>query len=203
MKRLTIALPERLFDLLERMARAAGARTDDLVTDLVVDALLIKEKKEVDSDSASGVPAPEVLQTPSSSLRGPDTWHSGPSQVSPVSSTFSVKDAFPERSPATILKTQRFVDEALSYRGVRAFKNKDGIGFDPNFVFIERVYSEEDGFSVSFYGSPEDFARHGLNVLPGRGASYSRFKVKADHDLNLAIKALHISASMHHLTQRD
>lgn len=96
----------------------------------------------------------------------------------------------------TIQQAQTSVDAALDYRGVRAFKNDGGIGFDPNFIFIERVYTKEVGFAASFYGPPSAFDDYHISMLPGRGNSYSRLKVKSDQDLKVALKALHISAHL-------
>ncbi|MDB4438095.1 hypothetical protein N9195_00740, partial [bacterium] len=89
-----------------------------------------------------------------------------------------------------------FVDTALDYEGVTAFSSGKGkgIGFDPNFVFIESVYSTQTGFLASFYGRPEKFGDYGITMEPGRGESYSRYKIKSSQDLDVALKALHISA---------
>ena len=72
-----------------------------------------------------------------------------------------------------------------------------GIGFDPNFVFIERIYTENEGFIASFYGTIDVFRQYGHELEPGRAPdSYSRLRVKSVDLLDRALKCLHISANL-------
>jgi hypothetical protein len=84
----------------------------------------------------------------------------------------------------SIAFAQAFVDEALSLPGVQAFPTSRGVGFKPNFVFVEYLMSRggKAGIGVSFYGEPP---RH-VNPPPilKRGIpSYSRAKVYSESDL--------------------
>ena len=68
---------------------------------------------------------------------------------------------------------------------VRAFKNRRGIGFEPNFVFIEYLMSRSrsGGIGVSFYGGPD---RHSNPppILRKGIPSYSRAKIYSHSDLD-------------------
>jgi len=94
------------------------------------------------------------------------TWQGDVSQ-SARSEQFSVSRYFSGVPARSLEWSQKFVDEALSYRNIRAFHNEPGIGFDPNFVFIERVYTENEGFIASFYGTVDEFRQYGHEVEPG------------------------------------
>ena len=124
------------------------------------------------------------------------TWRRDVSQGT-RSEQFSVNRYFGGSPSRSVAWSQRFVDEALLYRDVRAFHNEPGVGFDPNFVFIERVYTENEGFIASFYGTIDIFKQYGHEVEPGRAPeSYSRLRVKSADLLDRALKCLHISANL-------
>jgi hypothetical protein len=74
------------------------------------------------------------------------------------------------------------LDEALELTGVRAFKSNRGIGFEPNFVFIEYLRERvPGGVGLSFYGEPE---RHQNKLIEARRtASYSRALVRTPAEL--------------------
>ena len=124
------------------------------------------------------------------------TWRRDVSQGTRLEQ-FSVSRYFLGAPTRSVEWSQKFVDEALSYRDVRAFHNEPGVGFDPNFVFIERVYTENEGFIASFYGTVDIFKQYGHEVEPGRAPeSYSRLRVKSADLLDRALKCLHISANL-------
>ena len=124
------------------------------------------------------------------------TWPGNVGQ-STRSEQFSVSQYFSGAPARSVEWSQKFVDEALSYLDVRAFHNIPGIGFDPNFVFIERVYTENEGFIASFYGTIDVFRQYGHEVEPERTPdSYSRLRVKSADLLDRALKCLHISANL-------
>jgi hypothetical protein len=124
------------------------------------------------------------------------TWQGSPRQTTSAQNAFSVRSHFSFAPQASTDWAQQFVDACLSYESVRAFVNEGGIGFDPNFVFIERVYTEEEGFAASFYGTPDEFAKYGHQLQPGRSNSYSRLRVKSSSVLEQALKCVHISANL-------
>jgi hypothetical protein len=130
---------------------------------------------------------------------GVTTWQAEPRQKTSPQSSFSVRSHFSFAPRASTDWTQQFVDVCLLYVGVRAFVNEGGVGFDPNFVFIERVYTEEEGFAASYYGAPEEFAKYGHQLQPGRSNSYSRLRVKTPEALARAIRCAHISAKLRDL----
>jgi hypothetical protein len=117
-------------------------------------------------------------------------------------SFFQVQGRFPGVSSYSVKWAQEFVNAALSYNGTKAFQNDQGVGFEPNFVFIERIYTREDGFIASFYGPPRKFYDAGIHVEPGRSRSYSRLRVKSTSDLNVALRALELSAKFKGLTRK-
>ena len=156
--------------------------------------------------SNDAVPASEPQVTPSVTQTPPEPTTAPPPQselsgIAPSrpTSTFRCAGKFPGASHYSLEWAQQFVDAALRYDGVSALQNEAGVGFSPNFVFIERVYTQDEGFAASFYGSPTDFQRHGLTVEPGRYASYSRYKVKSRRDLEVALRCIPISARAHGL----
>lgn len=172
MKSISIKLSERVFEELKRIAKTAEVPVDDLTTDIVVDAVFAG-RSSGKGDFADDAPAIH-LQESSTAFRAKsvtgreaeDTRHGTQRYRSPVANGFSVAGEFPDREKITVDQAQKFVDAALDYENVRAFKNDEGIDFDANFVFIERVYSKETGFSASFYGRPEKFSDYGTG--PGR-----------------------------------
>jgi hypothetical protein len=125
------------------------------------------------------------------------TWQAAPQRSAQTTHPFLVRSHFAHAPRLSVEWSQRFVDAALSYEGVRAFFNDPGVGFEPNFVFIERVYTEHDGFIASFYGATEQFRRYGHEVEPGRAAhTWSRIRVRSPELLERALKCLHISANL-------
>jgi hypothetical protein len=149
------------------------------------------------------VSLPEELTLTSERLHPPQTsatWQAEAQRAGSMEVGFSVRSHFVHAPRLSVEWSQQFVEAALSYDGVKAFVNGPGIGFDPNFVFIERVYTEDNGFIASFYGSVEQFRRYSLELEPGRTpASYSRLRVKSPELLQRALKCLHVSANLRDL----
>lgn len=149
------------------------------------------------------ISSPEELTLTSEPIRPPQTsatWQAEAQRTVAMEAGFSVCSHFVHAPRLSVDWSQQFVEAALSYEGVKAFVNGPGIGFDPNFVFIERVYTEDDGFIGSFYGTVEQFRRYSLELEPGRTpASYSRLRVKSAELLQRALKCVHISANLRDL----
>jgi hypothetical protein len=95
---------------------------------------------------------------------------------------FRVADSFRGLPQYSVEFAQTIVDEALRITGVRAFKSNRGVGFQPNFVFIEYLRERAPGgIGLSFYGGPE---RHQNKLIrEGRTPSYSRALVRTPTEL--------------------
>jgi hypothetical protein len=168
MREIKLRIPDPIFTSLAALANAK----QHSVEDLAIDVLTALVHRPVPNDAS-----------PEGELNKPIKH-------------FDVREYFSFAPEGSQRRTQIFVDAALSYIGVSAFANDCGIGFSPNFIFIERVYTEEfEGFYASFGCSPEDFSRYGIQVENGRRHQWSRLKVKSDGDLEIAIKCLHIAAN--------
>jgi hypothetical protein len=94
---------------------------------------------------------------------------------------FDVHRDFPDFPQGSRELAQQFIDEALNIRGTRAFPSGAGVGFSPNFVWVERIKSQRDGVTLSFYGRPDLHASHPL--LRKSRANWSRAYVFTKHDL--------------------
>jgi hypothetical protein len=101
------------------------------------------------------------------------------------SSKFNVAEHFQHFPSGSIRFAQAFVDEALKFRGVEAFQVRRGIGFKPNFVFIEYLMSRggKAGIGVSFYGEPSRH-KNPPKILVQGIPSYSRAKIYSDTELH-------------------
>src|SRR5690606_56261 len=95
-----------------------------------------------------------------------------------VDGRFDVATAFEGFPRPSVELAQRFTDEAQKLGRVRAFRNRRGIGFDPNFVFIEYLMSRSGagGIGVSFYGEPHRHSNPPKILVKGI-PSYSRAKI--------------------------
>jgi hypothetical protein len=116
---------------------------------------------------------------------------SQPENTLPVSDAphgFNVAEAFPNFPRGSIELAQAFVDTALQFPGVRAYKKDRGIGFEPNFVFIEYLMSKGGrvGIGVSFYGQP-DRHKNPPTILVKGIPSYSRAKVHTQTELKAVL----------------
>jgi hypothetical protein len=94
--------------------------------------------------------APDPFFEPIRSRQTAAAWQAEVQQAGRMELNFSVRSHFVHAPRLSVDWSQQFVEAALSYDGVKASVNGPGIGFDPNFVFIERVYTEDDGFAASF-----------------------------------------------------
>jgi hypothetical protein len=98
-----------------------------------------------------------------------------------TSTVCNVRDNFPGVPSRSIEFAQAFVDEALKLPGVRAFRNR-GIGFKPNFVFVEYLREAgRGGAMLSFYGGPDRHRNPQLKA--GRTDSYRRASVHTAQEL--------------------
>lgn len=173
MESIEVKLPDRVVQILKQRSGKSGSSLEELITDILVDHAFSSTESSRAGRVADGAEPSrnEVSQPPESILgigeRRGGSWQTGEPLREQGNFSFAVATEFPRLDRLTIQQTQKFVDAALDYRGVRAFKNEDGIGFDPNFVFIERVYTKEVGFSASFYGAPSTFADYEISMLPG------------------------------------
>lgn len=162
MKPLTILLPDSVFTIAAEEAEEHGVDVAQLCIGVLSDHFLAN-----DSESLVGAPRSEV-NAPKAADFG----------------RFDVASEFREFPRLSIELAQRFTDEAQKLGRVRAFRNRRGIGFDPNFVFIEYLMSRSGGggIGVSFYGEPQ---RHSSppEILKKGIPSYSRAKVYSAADL--------------------
>jgi hypothetical protein len=118
----------------------------------------------------------------------------GSESVGRPTSTLSVASEFPASSNASHQWAQAFVDKALSYPGVTIFKSgPQSIGFAPNDVYIERIYTARDGFAASFFGRLSEHRAENPYAIVGRNPSYTRMKVKSQEQLFYAIKSIELA----------
>jgi hypothetical protein len=160
MKSLTICLPDIAFAKASTDASRHGVDAANYCASILADHLL----------SAHARP----------SVTGRATGSSG----AVANSKFVVAEHFPEFPAGSVSLAQTFVDEAQKFAGVDASRVRRGIGFKPNFVFIEYLMSRggKEGIGVSFYGEP---ARHENppSILVRGIPSYSRAKIHSKEDL--------------------
>lgn len=102
-----------------------------------------------------------------------------PNHAKGVNGHFDVAAHFPGYPRRSIEFAQSFVDEAMKFQHVCAFKNKRGIGIKPNFTFVEYLVSHRGtpGIVVSFYGEPHQYDDPEKVLYPGR-RSYSRTRIE-------------------------
>lgn len=99
---------------------------------------------------------------------------------------------FPNAPRRSILLAQQFVDAALALPGVSARKHGDGIEFQPNFVWIERVYTVDHGFKLSLKGAESEIKQHLPDAGPGMW-NYTRVRIDSDASLAKAIECIPIA----------
>jgi hypothetical protein len=95
---------------------------------------------------------------------------------------FNVRDNSSGATSLSIELVQVLVDAALKLPNVRAFRKDRGIGFEPNFVWVEYLPTTRLGsIMLSFYGGPD---RHRNPLLrAGRTESYSRASIHTADEL--------------------
>ena len=106
------------------------------------------------------------------------------SSKSVTNGIFNVVEHFQHFPSESIRLAQAFVDEVFKFPHVEAFKVRRGIGFKPNFVFIEYLMSRggKAGIGVSFYGEPSRHKNPPSILVPGI-PSYSRAKIYSEAEL--------------------
>ena len=169
-KSLTICLPDLVFDHATSEANQKGLDLSSLCSGILADHLLTQFSH---ASAPSQFPIKSIPKRPAP-----------PPTPANSSRSFNVADHFPGFPSGSIRFAQAFVDEALKLPGVQAFRTSRGVGFRPNFVFIEYLMSRggKAGIGVSFYGEPH---RHeNRPEILGRGIpSYSRAKIYSDANL--------------------
>jgi hypothetical protein len=162
MKMFTVPLPDPIARLIECEAATRGVDTTALCASVLVENFLPKD-----------ITKPEV---------------SGPLERQEVQQQdgFRVGQYFRGLPQRSIDFAQAIVDEALKLTGVRAFRSNRGVGFEPNFVFIEYLRERTPGgIGLSLYGGPD---HHNNNLIrDGRTASYSRALIRTPAELSLVI----------------
>jgi hypothetical protein len=96
---------------------------------------------------------------------------------------FDVAASFADFPRESVRLAQQFVDAALKLPRVKAFRTNRGVGFEPNFVFLEYIKSRQIGIVVSFYGEPHRH-KNPPTILHKSIPSYSRAKVSSQRELD-------------------
>ena len=160
MKSLTLCLPDIAFDKATSDAFNRGVDVASFCASILADHFL--------SPISRTVP-PNGVARPAAALS---------------KARFNVAEHFQKFPSGSVRFAQTFADEALKFPGVEAFPIRRGIGFKPNFVFIEYLMSRggKAGIGVSFYGEP---SRHKNSppILVRGIPSYSRAKIYSEAEL--------------------
>lgn len=160
MKTLTIIVPDHIHSLISVEAENRSVDAAALCSGVIVEHFLGQPEERIIKGKRIELPS-KLIQPPR------------PSDV------FDVDRQFPGYPKQSIELAQGFVDEALRMPNTKAFRadgvnGSTGVGFRPNFVFIQYLQKREPGgIMVSFYGQPH---RHGIAMQRGQG-NYSRIKV--------------------------
>ncbi len=180
MKNINIHLPDLVFARALEEASLAGMEVTAYCTGVLSDCLLAM---------TVATPPVEIASASTIALEPTVTNASNRQRVHRTPTGFEVAATFPSGFPGkSIDLAQTFVDTALALPGVVAFKKGRGIGFEPNFVFIERLLSKggRAGVGVSFYGQPERH-KNPPSLLRKGIPSYSRAVVESEEDLALLL----------------
>lgn len=164
MKSLTICLPDVVFETASVEAARQGVETSNFCANFLADQLL----------------KPISFGTPKISLT--------PAKTPSANPKFKVADHFAGFPTGSVSFAQIFVDEAQKFPGVEASRVRRGVGFKPNFVFIEYLMSRggKVGIGVSFYGAPNRHKNPPSILIPGI-PSYSRAKIYSEKDLQAVL----------------
>ncbi len=160
MKTLTIVIPDPVNDLVAIEAGRRNVNASALCSGIIAEHFL-------------GQPEGRIVRDAKTELR------SKPTRRTKSSNPFDVSKQFPGYPKQSIDLAQRVVDEALRMPNTTAFRadgvnGSTGVGFVPNFVFIQYLQKKEPGgIMVSLYGPPH---RHGVGMKRGQG-NYSRMKI--------------------------
>jgi len=157
MKTLTVLLPEPVEKLVDCEAAAKGVDPAALCASVLIEHFL----------------------SASASIREAPVPHEKKGEEHMI---FNVRDHFRGLPEYSVDFAQGIVTKALEISGVRAFKSNRGVGFEPNFVFIEYLRERAPGgIGLSFYGGPE---RHQNKLIrDGRTPSYSRAIIRTPAEL--------------------
>jgi hypothetical protein len=152
----------------------------DLLTELAFATELTESPKKLESTSS-----PELSIAASSPLCG--------------KKVFIVSKELKGISSRSGILAQKFVDAMLAFEGMTAqISQAGGVLFSDNFAHIERVYTRDSGFIVSFYGDFLKFKVINPYIARGRGPSYSRMTVRTDAELEAAIQSIPIAQKLKH-----
>jgi hypothetical protein len=160
MKSLTICLPDVVFETVSIEAAHQGVDIPNFCANFLADQFL--------KTSPLGISKTGITQAKTPS----------------VNPKFKVADHFPGFPSGSVSFAQIFADEAQKFPGVEASRIRRGVGFKPNFVFIEYLMSRggKVGIGVSFYGAPSRHKNPPSILVPGIPA-YSRAKIYNEKDL--------------------
>jgi len=116
-----------------------------------------------------------------------------PSGVIEPSGGFDVHKLFPSCPQGSRELAQLFVDEVLKFEGTTPFvaPTGTGVGFKPNFVWIERIKTQRDGVTISFYGLPHRHGNH--HLLRKSRANWSRAYACTPDELKSLLPEIKIS----------
>jgi hypothetical protein len=151
-KSLTILLPDLIDEIIRAEASKRGVDAIALCSGIITEHCLVTSRNLVYVTEASVMPA----------------------NVPEQKGGFDVHKHFPNHPHGSRELAQLFVDEARKIDATEAFVTPTGVGvgFRPNFVWIERIKSQREGVTVSFYGLPN---RHGNHPLLRKSrANWSR-----------------------------
>ena len=162
MKPYTILLPESIANIALAEASEKGVEIGNLCVSVLTDYFLSTNPRKSGTERSQ-------------------------SAANAAATKLDVKSRFVNYPKLSIELAQRFTDETLKLPNVRAFWSGDGIGFDPNFVFIERLKSRDSGITVSFYGAPHAHKNKPSILSKGRGDSYSRAIVNSFAELEVVL----------------
>lgn len=177
MKTLTVIIPDHVDNLISAEATRRNLNAVALCSGILADHFL--------GQSGATLVVPEEGKRSPASLPG----------RSETSDAFNVGQQFPDYPRKSVELAQRIVDEALRIPNTRAFRSEGangsvGVGFDPNFVFIQYLQKKDPGgIMVSFYGPPSS---HGIVMKRGQG-NYSRIKIETVGQLPMIIPEIQLS----------
>ncbi|MCE0499365.1 MAG: hypothetical protein LV481_15600 [Methylacidiphilales bacterium] len=170
MKILTVTLPDKVFESASEEAQEQEIDVASLCSGVLSDYFL------------NTGPAENLSKIPRESNPSPKI--NSKTEAHDAKTGFNVATELVGFPLLSVRFAQQFVDEALRLPGVRAFKDKRGVGFEPNFVYIEYVMTRRSGIAVSFFGEPNSHTNHPKILGKGRGPSYSRAKIYSQEDMN-------------------
>jgi hypothetical protein len=160
MKSLTICLPDLAFEKANSAALNQGFDVANFCASVLADYFLVANSRTV---------------TPNQNI---STIHKSSKEK------FVVSEYFPNFPSGSVRLAQIFADEAFKFPNVQATRIRRGIGFKPNFVFIEYLMSRggKAGIGVSFYGEPSRH-KNSPQILVQGIPSYSRAKIYSEAEL--------------------